>query len=163
MKIEKNAVVTMTCELKKTDINGELIDSYDNNEPLKFLMGANNIFEAFENQITGLSKGENFDFVIQAADAFGEYDENGLVSLPYDTIMTSNAEQTGELEVGHPIKVIDQNDTELVGEVKEINKDENTVMVDFNHPLSGLNIHFSGQIIEVRNATEEEIEHGHTH
>lgn len=163
MKIEKNAVVTMTCELKKTDINGELIDSYDNNEPLKFLMGANNIFEAFENQITGLSKGENFDFVIQAADAFGEYDENGLVSLPYDTIMTSNAEQTAELEVGHPIKVIDQNDTELVGEVKEINKDENTVMVDFNHPLSGLNIHFSGQIIEVRNATEEEIEHGHTH
>lgn len=163
MKIEKNAVVTMTCELKKTDINGELIDSYDNNEPLKFLMGANNIFEAFENGITGLTKGDNFDFTIQSADAFGDYDDNGLVSLPYDTIMSSNADLTNELEVGHPIKVIDQNDTELIGEVKEINKDENTVMVDFNHPLAGLNIHFSGEIIEVRNATEEEIEHGHTH
>lgn len=163
MKIEKNAVVTMTCDLKKQDINGELIDSYDNNEPLKFLVGAENIFESFENKIIGLTAGENFDFVVEALDAFGEYDENGLVSLPYDTIMNSNSEVTNELEVGHPIRVIDQNETELIGEVKEINKDENFVMVDFNHPFAGLNIHFSGQVLEVRSATEDELEHGHAH
>ncbi len=163
MKIEKNKVVTLSCELRENDVNGPVIDSYPKDDPLMFLTGAQNIIEDFENQITGMSSGDKFDFVLNPSQAFGDYDEENVMQIPYDTIMNANQDKDHQLEIGHPIRVADEQGNEMIGEVTTIDIPENTVTVDFNHPFAGISVHFSGEVMEVRDATESEIDHGHAH
>ena len=163
MKIEKNKVVTLSCELRENDLNGPIIDNYPKEDPLKFLTGASNIIEEFENQINGLSSGDKFNFVLEAEHAFGEFDEENIMEFPYDSIMEANSDKANELEIGHPIKVADEEGNEMFGEITMINIEENNVTVDFNHPFAGIPVHFSGEIIEIREATDSEIDHGHAH
>lgn len=94
---------------------------------------------------------------------FGEYNEEGVIQIPYDAIMNANADKTQALEVGHPIKIVDENQFEHVGEVTAINVEGNTVTVDFNHPFAGKTIHFSGKILDIREASDSEMDHGHAH
>jgi FKBP-type peptidyl-prolyl cis-trans isomerase SlyD len=163
MKIEKNKVVTLSCELRENDKKGDIIDAYPQDDPLKFLAGASNIIEEFEGKITGLSAGENFEFTLDASQAFGEYDDEQVMAIPYDTIMNANQDKDTKLEIGHPIKLADDQGNEMFGEVTLINIEENNVEVDFNHPFAGIPVHFSGKVIEVRDATDSEIDHGHAH
>jgi len=163
MKIEKNKVVTLSCELRENDNNGQMIDSYPSDDPLKFLTGASNIIEDFEEKINGLSSGDTFDFMLEAAQAFGDYDDENVIQIPYNEIIEANQDKDAQLELGHPIKVADEEGNEMIGEVTDINIEENFVTVDFNHPFAGIPVHFSGKIIEVRDANATEIEHGHAH
>lgn len=163
MKIEKNKVVTLTCELRENDHNGQVIDSYPQDDPLKFLTGASNVMEGFEEKIMGLQAGEKFAFTLDPNQAFGEYDEENVLDVPYDSIMNANPDKPFELELGHPIKVSDEEGNEMYGEVTDINIEENNVTIDFNHPFAGIPVYFSGEILEVRDATESEIDHGHVH
>jgi len=163
MKIEDDKVVTLTCELRENDKNGKVIDSYPKEEPLKFLAGSLNIIQAFEDKIMGKSVNDSFDFVLEAEDAFGKYEEGNLIQIPYDSLLEANTDKTQELQVGHPIRVVDENESEMTGEVTEINKEANQVTVNFNHPYAGMAVHFSGQVLEIRDASESEVEHGHAH
>jgi FKBP-type peptidyl-prolyl cis-trans isomerase SlyD len=163
MKIEKNKVVTLSCELRENDLSGTVIDTYPKDDPLKFLTGASNIIEDFETNIIGLSSGDSFDFILQPSQAFGDYDEENVMNIPYESIAEAGKTQEMQLEIGHPIKVSDEQGNEMIGEVTEIDIAENNVTVDFNHPFAGIPVHFAGEIIEVRDATESEIDHGHAH
>lgn len=163
MKIEKNKVVTLSCELREIDKNGPIIDTYPKDDPLKFLTGALNIIEDFENKITGLASGDPFEFVLEPSQAFGDYDDENVMQIPYDTIMSANQDKDHQLEIGHPIKVADEQGNEMIGEITTIDIPENKVTVDFNHPFAGIAVHFSGEVIDVRDATESEIDHGHAH
>jgi FKBP-type peptidyl-prolyl cis-trans isomerase SlyD len=163
MKIEKNKVVTLSCELRENDKQGEIIDTYSQDEPLKYLAGASNIIEEFEVKVMGLSPGDDFEFTLEASQAFGEYDDDQVMMIPYDTITNANQDKDMKLEVGHPIKLEDEQGNEMFGEVTMIDIEENNVSVDFNHPFAGIPVYFAGKVIEVRDATESEIDHGHAH
>jgi len=159
MKIEKNKVVKLICELKDAENKDNILDSFTKEEPLCFLTGASNIFEEFENNLYGLSKGDDFDFTLLPVNAFGDYDDEALIEIPYDNIMENNKNK-GDLEIGHFIKVLDDNNEEMYGEVTNIDLDNNIVNIDFNHPFAGLNVNFTGTIIDVRDASENEIKQG---
>ncbi len=163
MKIEHNKVVTLTCVLRENDSNGKIIDSYPHKEPLKFLAGSLNIIEAFEEKIMGKTAGDSFDFILEADDAFGKYEHENVIQIPYDSLLEANTDKSAELQIGHPIRLVDEQDNEMIGEVTNINKDENQVTVDFNHPYAGIPVHFSGEVLEIRDASESEIDHGHAH
>ena len=152
--ITQNKVVTIHYVLK--DDEGRELDSSKGKDPLVYLQGANNIIVGLEEQLEGKNTGDTLDAVISPEKGYG---------LPVDAlIQTVDREAFGdaidEIEVGKRF----QAETEQ-GPVPVIVTavDEKTVTVDGNHPLAGKELHFNVSVADVRDATEEELEHGHVH
>ncbi|MDX5437834.1 MAG: FKBP-type peptidyl-prolyl cis-trans isomerase [Pontibacter sp.] len=163
MKIEKNKVVTLTYELRILDENGEpsLIETADKEHPMAFIFGMSGLPEQFEEQLNGLSTGDSFDFKVDSEEGYGGYDENAVVDLPKASFEVEGAVPNDLLEVGNFIPMTDSEGNQLQGRVVEVTDD--TVKMDFNHPLSGKELYFKGKVEEVREATKEELDHGHVH
>lgn len=164
MIIENNKVVTLTCTFREQDQNGAIIDSFTENNPLSILIGYGNMFESFEQQLMNKKVGDSFEFILSPADAFGEYNEDDVILLPFSVFGELREEnQKLDIEVGQVLRFVDKNENELLGKVLNIDYLQEQVTVDFNHPLAGIPIHFSGKILEIRDATQSEIDHGHVH
>jgi len=163
MQIQPNKVVSLTYELRVDDENGEktLVEKVERDHPLVFLYGAGSMLEEFERHLNGLQAGDPFNFSIDPEKGYGEFDEEAVVDLPKDIFKVNGKVEEGMLEVGNMIPMTDQNGHRLQGRVVEIQDD--SVTMDFNHPLAGMEMHFKGEIVDVRNATLEEISHGHVH
>ena len=116
---------------------------------------------AFEENLAGLVVGNNFSFSIDAANAYGELEPEALVDIPMDVFKVDGVIDMSMLKIGNMIPMSDRDGNRLDGRVTAINGD--TVKMDFNHPLAGHNLHFSGEVIEVRDASQEELAHGHAH
>ncbi len=113
------------------------------------------MLEAFEKNLDGLAEGDSFDFVLTPDEAYGEYDDEAIVDLPRNIF-----EQDGKLneEVifeGNMVPMMDTNGNRLNGSVVEVKDD--IVKMDFNHPLAGETLNFSGKVLTVRESTPEEI------
>lgn len=164
MIIENNKVVTLTCTFREQDQNGAIIDSFTEDNPLSILIGYGNMFESFEQQLMNKKVGDSFEFILSPADAFGEYNEDDVILLPFSVFGELREEnQKLDIEVGQVLRFVDKNENELLGKVLNIDYLQEQVTVDFNHPLAGIPIHFSGKILEIRDATQSEIDHGHVH
>ncbi|RIJ41617.1 FKBP-type peptidyl-prolyl cis-trans isomerase [Pontibacter oryzae] len=163
MKIEKNKVVTLTYELRILDENGEpnLIETADKEQPMAFIYGMSGLPEQFEQQLGDLSTGDTFDFKLDAEGGYGGYDENAVVDLPKQSFEIEGAVPADLLEIGNYIPMTDSEGNQLQGRVIEVT--DEIVKMDFNHPLSGKELYFKGKVEEVRDATPEEIDHGHVH
>ena len=157
MTISQYKVVTLTYELRLDNAEGEFVEKTEKTQPLVFLYGAGQMIPAFEQNLLGLSVGENFAFGIEAAKAYGETDPEAIVAIPRSIF----AEIEDMLEVGASIPMRGQDDQVLQGVVHQLNEAE--VIMDFNHPMAGKNLFFTGSIEELRDADKEEIEHGHVH
>jgi FKBP-type peptidyl-prolyl cis-trans isomerase SlyD len=125
------------------------------------LFGAGGLIPAFEENLAGLVVGNNFSFSIDAANAYGELEPEALVDIPMDVFKVDGVIDMSMLKIGNMIPMSDRDGNRLDGRVTAINGD--TVKMDFNHPLAGHNLHFSGEVIEVRDASQEELAHGHAH
>ncbi|ARS34929.1 FKBP-type peptidyl-prolyl cis-trans isomerase [Pontibacter actiniarum] len=163
MKIEKNKVVTLTYELRIMDENGEpsLIETADKEQPMAFIYGMSGLPEQFEEQLGGLSTGDSFDFKLDSEEGYGGYDENAVVDLPKKSFEIEGTVPGDLLEIGNYIPMTDSEGNQLQGRVVEVTND--TVKMDFNHPLSGKELYFKGKVEDVRDATPEELDHGHVH
>lgn len=161
MQIHKNTVVTLHYKLKQDDSEGQLIEETYGSEPLIFLYGAGNMIPEFESKLEGKKSGEKFSFSIDHDKAYGEYNPDAVITVPISTFMVEGKIAKDLLEPGRRIPMRDQNGNQLNGTVKEVKKEE--VVMDFNHPLAGVDLFFNGEIEEVREATETEISHGHVH
>ncbi|MBF9253763.1 FKBP-type peptidyl-prolyl cis-trans isomerase [Pontibacter sp. 172403-2] len=163
MKIEKNRVVTLTYELRITDENGEpsLVETANEEHPMVFIYGMSGLPEPFEEKLEGLSTGDTFDFKLNSEDGYGEFDENALVDLPLTVFEVEGAVPDNMLEQGNFIPMADSEGNQLQGRVVEVT--DNTVKMDFNHPLAGKELSFKGKVVEVRVASQQELEHGHVH
>jgi FKBP-type peptidyl-prolyl cis-trans isomerase SlyD len=115
----------------------------------------------FERQLEGKQGGEKFSFGIKSADAYGEHDPDAIVSLPKSTFVIDGRLAEEFLVPGKVIPMSDQHGNRLNGTVRDVRGEE--VIVDFNHPMAGHDLHFSGNVESVRQATPSEIEHGHVH
>lgn len=158
MKITKHTVPSVTYALT---VEGQLMDQADENNPLVYLAGVGVMIPGFERELEGKTAGSTFDFNLTSEDAYGPRDEQAIVPIPNDVFMVDGKMDTEIVKLGAMLPMQDQNGNPLQGIVVEMN-DESVVM-DFNHPLAGKDLHFTGTVVEVREATQEELEHGHVH
>jgi FKBP-type peptidyl-prolyl cis-trans isomerase SlyD len=164
MQISNSKVVTITYELTVTDSDGEkeLVEIVEQDEPMAFIYGMSGLPEAFEDKLEGLVVNDSFDFSLPADDGYGQYDTEAVVELPINLFKDEKGNEIeGLLEEGNIIPMTDDKGSHLNGKILAINPE--TITVDFNHPLAGKEMSFKGSIMDVREATESEIEHGHVH
>lgn len=153
MQIAKNKVVSINYTL--TDDAYNVIDSSDGAEPLTYLHGSNNIIPGLENALTGRSVGDKLKVTVAPEEAYGEREEDMVQVVPRDRF-----EPDAELEVGMQFQTPTDDSVSVVTITKV---DADSVTVDANHPLAGLTLLFSVEVVEVRDASAEELSHGHVH
>ncbi len=153
MQIAKNKVVSINYTL--TDDAYNVIDSSDGTEPLTYLHGSNNIIPGLENALTGKSVGDKLKVTVAPEEAYGERVEDMVQVVPRDRF-----EPDAELEVGMQFQTPTDDDISVVTITKV---DADSVTVDANHPLAGLTLLFSVEVVDVRDASAEELSHGHVH
>jgi len=161
MKIEKNKVVALTYTLKYDNASGETIEVADERDPLVFLFGAGGMLPKFEENLSELKAGDKFEFILEKNDAYGDFTEEAIVELSKDIFRIEGEIDHEMIKIGSFIPMQDQDGHPLQGKV--ISVSDNDVRMDFNHPMAGKNLHFTGAIVEVRDASEEELSHGHVH
>jgi len=157
MKIEPQHVVSLTYDLYTTTDGVEShVESATQEQPLTFLFGAGQMIPKFEENLSTLSTGDTYDFRISAADGYGEIDEEAIANLPLEMFNGTEVPQIGEV-----LPLQDNNGNRFQGVVQTITED--SVIVNMNHPMAGQELHFKGEILNVRPATPEELSHGHAH
>ena len=152
MNIAKNTVATIHFTVRSSD--GTQIDSSRNGEPMVFLQGSHVLIQGLENELEGKTIGDKFVIDIAPDLAYGERHEELVQSVPMSMFegMDINPGMTFRATTDdgeQSVMIIDVNDE--------------AVMVDGNHPLSGLTLNFDVEVLGVREATAEEIAHGHPH
>ena len=152
MNIVNNNVVTIHFTVCSSD--GTQIDSSRNGEPMVFLQGSHLLIQGLEDELEGKTNGDKFVIDIAPSLAYGERHEELVQAVPKSMF------EDMEINPGMTFRAT-TDDGEQSVMILDINDDE--VIVDGNHPLSGLTLNFDVEVLEVREATEEEITHGHVH
>lgn len=153
MQIADHKVVSIHYTLR--DKAGNVLDSSEGNQPLAFIQGMGNIIPGLESAMLGKIVGDKFDAVIPAAEAYGERMEDLVQVLPRS--MFSGID---EIMVGMQFQAAGGNGPVVIT-VTDIDGDQ--ITVDGNHELAGVELHFAVEVVEVRDASAEEILHGHVH
>ena len=163
MKIEKNKVVSVTYELSTTDPAGNnvLIENAGEDHPMVFLFGHSGLPEKFESELDGLNIGDKFKFILESEEAYGGFENEAVVRLPLDIFMVEGEFNVADFPIGKFVPMSDPEGNIMQGKVLEVT--ESDIQMDFNHPLAGMNLHFDGSVMDVREASSEEISHGHVH
>jgi FKBP-type peptidyl-prolyl cis-trans isomerase SlyD len=162
-QISPNKVVTITYDLSVTDENQEkvLVESAEADAPMVFLFGQSGLPEEFETQLSGKNPGEAFNFSLTPEQAYGDYDQQAVVDIPKNVFEIDGKIDEEMLQEGNFLPMSDNQGNHMQGKIVEIGAD--TVKMDFNHPLAGMVMHFDGKVADVREATQEELAHGHVH
>jgi FKBP-type peptidyl-prolyl cis-trans isomerase SlyD len=153
MKIEPNSVVTLHYTLKDND--GNVIDQSDDGSFL-YLHGAMNIVPGLESALAGKSAGDEFSVAVSPEEGYGKKDPGRIQEVPKEMF-----QDAGEIEVGLQFHAQSPDGAAVVVTVIEIKDD--VVVIDGNHALAGVDLNFAVKVIEVREASEEEVSHGHVH
>ncbi len=155
MEVANNRVVGITYLL--CDGDGEELERREPDEPFYYLHGHGNIIPGLERALDGSQEDEEFDIELDPEDAYGEYNSNML-----QRVRREEFPEGIELKSGTPIQLIpEEGGAGMIFYIKEVSGDE--VILDGNPPLAGKQLHFTGQVVEVRDATDEEMQHGHVH
>jgi len=157
MQIEANHVVGITYTLTEAN-QTEVIEKVEQENPFYFLFGAGNLLPAFEENLKGLAVGSSFSFLLEPEEAYGSVDEQAIVNLPVSSFMVDGRFAEEHVVVGEYIQMQDQEGNPLMGKVVKRGLEE--VTIDFNHPMAGKNLAFSGEVVSVREATSEELNEG---
>jgi FKBP-type peptidyl-prolyl cis-trans isomerase SlyD len=163
MQIAPNSVVYISYQLSFPDENGqpEVVEIVGEEEPMVFIHGLSGLPESFEHHLAGLSVGDEFDFSISSEEAYGEIDPNAIIDLP-KSIFEVEGQNTNEIvQVGNFIPMTDEQGNRMQGLVISIS--DETVKMDFNHPLAEKELIFIGKVLKIRAATPDELAHGHVH
>lgn len=167
MKIETNTVVGLTYELKVSKFEDEIesapfsVEIRDEEDPFYFLFGQSGLPEKFEELLNGQSQGEDFSFTLAVNEAYGEADDELIINLPKSQFSDQQGFNPEMLAEGNFLPLMDENGYPMQAKIlKDLGEE---LLLDFNHPLVGFDLHFDGKIIEVREASKEELEHGHVH
>ena len=145
MKIEKNSRVKLAYTLK--DVDGDILETVPAENPLEAIIGDEELFEKFEEKIMGLKKGDTFEFSLLPEDAYGIFEEEKIVSVPKAELM-EDADDVEILE-GEIISVVADDDGEEEMDAIVLLIEDDIITLDFNHPLAGETLYFSGKVVEV--------------
>ncbi|PHM48761.1 peptidylprolyl isomerase [Xenorhabdus miraniensis] len=153
MKVAKDLVVSLAYQVRTED--GVLVDESPVSAPLDYLHGHGSLISGLEKALEGREAGERFDVSVEADDAYGQYDDNLVQRAPKEVFVGVEDVQVGMRFLA------DTDQGPIPVEITAVEGDE--VVVDANHMLAGQNLKFNVEIVAVREATEEELAHGHVH
>lgn len=154
MPLKKNQVVTITFELKNRD--GKIIEATSKDNPFSFISGADQVLPMLEHNIGEMLIGSKRVVVLEPENAYGIYEEDAI-----QVVDRSEFPQESELKVGMEFIADTPDGGQMPFTIKSIN--ENNIELDFNHPLAGLQLTFDIELLNLRDATQEELAHGHVH
>lgn len=152
MQVSENTVVSIHYTLKNDQ--GEILDSSRDQEPLSYLHGAGNIIPGLEAALAGHAEGDKFSVTVEPAEGYGERHPELIQKLARDLF------PAGDIEPGMRFRADTATGPQILT-VTEVSETE--VTVDANHPLAGERLHFEVEVVGLRPASAEEIEHGHVH
>jgi len=160
MKASKDSVVALVYQLR-TDPTGPVMDEATADAPFEFLFGHGNVLDKFENNLDGLVAGNQFHFVLSPEDGYGELDPEAIIKMNKSDFQFEGEDASHLIEVGNLIPLQDQYGNPFQGRITAISDQD--VTIDLNHPFAGKTLHFSGEVVGVREAHPAELEHGHIH
>lgn len=155
MTITENKVALINYTLK--DDSGELLESTLEREPLAFIQGKGNLISGLEKELEGKKTGDKISAVIKPKDAYGIRSDENIHKVPLASFEPDGEEK---LEIGMQVRV-ETSQGISVADVTKIEGEE--VTLDLNHALAGETLHFDVEIVDIREATKDELEHGHAH
>lgn len=153
-----NKYVTVAYELYTDNDKGihELVEKAPIEHPFQFISGLGIALDSFESKILALAEGETFDFVLKVDEAYGPYEQDHVIELPKDTFAINGRFDKDMVYPGAVLPLVNADGMRFQGLVLELK--DNTVIIDLNHPLAGKDLHFKGQVVTMRDATNEEIQ-----
>ncbi|MBO7563110.1 MAG: peptidylprolyl isomerase [Bacteroidales bacterium] len=157
MKVSENKVVSLSYTLT---VNGREIEKVEAAEPLTFIFGSGMLLPKFEENVLGKEVGDSFDFELEAADAYGEMNPQMVVDLPLKMFEMDGKIDYEIIKEGNILPMQDRQGHRMNGIIKAVKALEEKVTMDFNHPLAGEKLHFTGKVESVREATEKELQDG---
>jgi len=152
-QVAKNVVVSLEYTLT---VDGEVVDYSNKEEPLEYIQGHDQIIPGLENALNGMAVGESKQVTVVASEAYGEVDQEAIIE-----VNRSDFPAEVPMEIGTEVQVRNMDGHVLDARIASIGGDK--IKLDFNHPLAGKNLQFDVTVVGLRDATEEEIEHGHVH
>lgn len=155
MKIQKNKVVAVSYEL---EVEGKTADKAGSEAPLEYIHGTGMLLPKFEAALEGKIAGDAFEFVLSPEEGYGTYNPNYMVQLPMEAFIIDGRTATELLVVGRTLPMLNSEGQVVQGTIAAV--DEKTVTMDFNHPMAGKTLHFTGKVESVREATEKELTEG---
>ena len=164
MQVEVNKVVGVSYALEVNEGGSSpkaFVEKAEADNPLVFLFGTGGMIEGFEIALEGLRVGDLFDFYVNPEQGYGTSTNEDIVELPFSVFGEQVAKHPDLLTIGNIIPMNDGQGEQFEGKVKSVGPD--TVIMDFNHPFAGKTLHFKGKVESLRNASKEEIVHGHVH
>ena len=152
MIVEEQNIITLSYELRNGGPQGELLERMDANYPFKFYFGSGRLLPAFEKQLEGLEEGQPFQFTLPPEQGYGPADPANILDLPRHAF-----QHLGDniLTEGNFVTLTDDEGDAHNGRI--LSWTEETVKVDFNHAMTGKTLHFSGVVLNIRNATVDEL------
>lgn len=155
MKISKNKIASLSYTLKNDD--GQVIDKADKENPFLYMHGTGGIIKGLENALDNKEVNDNFNLLVAPEDGYGERDPNLTEAVPKTMFEGIDDEN---LVTGAQFHAQTAQGTQII---TIAGVDGDTVKIDANHPLAGETLHFEVEVLDIRDATEEEIAHGHPH
>lgn len=154
LKIVDDSVVSMHYTLKDSD--GNVIDSSEGKDPLKYLQGAGNIIPGLEKELLGCAKGDSKTVVVEPSEGYGELEPGLIQTLPHDAFSGVD-----EVKPGMEFQAEGPDGQSQFVVVKDVS--DEGITIDANHALAGKVLNFDVTIDDIREATKEELDHGHVH
>lgn len=156
MFIENKKMVTLHYTLRDTDGQGVVIEDTFGREPLKFMFGVGAMIPGFESNLEGKFAGDSFDFTLTPEVAYGDYEPEAVIAIGIENFMDENGIlNKDKIFEGAEITLQDTQGRHYHGVAIKVNEED--VVVNFNHPMAGKTLHFSGQILEVDNPSDDDI------
>ena len=155
MKIEANKVVEFSYEL---EVDGQVVDRTTKERPLDYIHGTGSLLPKLEAHIEGMEPGSTFDVTLSPADGYGEVDPSRIIDLPKAAFEVNGEVREDLLVPGNTIPMMNSMGGVIPGVVLEVSED--SVKMDLNHQMAGKTLHFTGEVLSVREATEKELTEG---
>ena len=153
LKVQTGQIVSMDYSLH---VDGELVDTSDGREPLDYLHGAGNIIPGLESELVGMAVGENKNVIVAPEQGYGELNPEAFMEVP-----RKEFPENIPMKPGTELQLQDNNGNPVYARIHEIG--DETIRLDFNHPLAGKELHFKVSIVSIREPSDEEKSHGHVH
>ncbi|MBE6238923.1 MAG: peptidylprolyl isomerase [Bacteroidales bacterium] len=155
MKITANAVVEFCYEL---EVDGQIVDQTTKERPLDYIHGTGGLLPKLEAHIEGMEPGSTFEITLSPADGYGDVNPDMIIDLPKSAFEVNGEVREDLLVPGNTIPMLNSMGGVIPGVVLEVSED--SVKMDLNHQMAGKTLHFTGEILTVREATEKELTEG---
>ena len=128
--------------------DGKIIEKVSEEKPAAFQFGIGQLLPTFEKNLSGLKANDEFSFILKAEEAYGPSDPYAIFDIPIDTFETDGKKDEKMLQIGNTIPMTDKDGNKHMGRITKVMPD--AVTMNFNHPLAGKDLKFSGKVIEVK-------------